>query len=127
MIQWEDLREPWERLRWARARAGFERAKDAADSLGMNPVTYRSYERRPDQAGARMFDHQAAARLGKKFKCSWNWLLTGEGSPDDAMSPTMRVAEQMAERIDQIEEGPQREAAVQLILSVLENYSKKAG
>jgi hypothetical protein len=126
MIQWEELREPWERLRWSRARAGFERAKDAADSLGMNAVTYRSYERRPDQAGARMFDHQVAARLGKKFKVSWIWLLKGEGQPDDVASPVMQEAERIAERLEQIEEGPQREAAAQLIWSVLENYSKKS-
>lgn len=126
MLDWTELREPWERLRWARMRAGFERAKDAAESIGINPVTYRSYEKRPDQAGARNIDHQIAARVAKKYKVSWRWLLAGEGSPDDDQSPTMREAERIAERLEQIEEGPQREAAAQLIWSVLENYAKRA-
>jgi hypothetical protein len=126
MVEWEELREPWERLRWARLRAKFERAKDAADSLGMNQVTYRSYERRPDQAGARMFDHQVAARLARKFKVSWKWLLLGEGTPDDAQSPAMREAERMAERLEQIEDGTERERAVELIWSVLDRYAKQA-
>ena len=126
MIDWRELREPWERLRYARTMAGFERAKDAADSMGINPVTYRSYERRPDQAGARNIDHQQAARFAKKFKVSWKWLLLGEGTPQDDQTPAMREAEKIAERLEQIEEGPQREAAAQLIWSVLENYAKRA-
>jgi len=126
MIDWRDLREPWERLRWSRMQAGFERATNAAESLGINPVTYRSYERRPDQAGARNIDHQAAIRIAKKFKVSWEWLLTGAGSPQDGKSDTERLADRIAEKLAEIEEGPQREAATLLIDSVLDNYAKRA-
>lgn len=125
-IDWRELREPWERLRWARAKAGFERAKDAADSMGIKDVTYRSYERRPDQAGARNMDHQLAARFAKKYKVSWRWLLAGEGSPDEDTTAAKREADKIAERLEQIEEGPQREAAAQLIWSVLDTYAKRA-
>lgn len=78
---WVELREPHERLRWARARSVFKTAEAAAESLGMKGGTYRAYERAPDASKHISMEHQAAVRFGRKFKVSWVWLLTGEGTP----------------------------------------------
>lgn len=67
-------------------------ASAAAESLGMNPGTYRAYER-PDTASKHIpLTHQTAARFARKFGVNWIWLLTGEGSPDgqDQLTPTER-------------------------------------
>jgi hypothetical protein len=94
-ITWRDQREPWERLRWARLRwqrdagAVGGSAKDAAESMGMNADTYRAYERAPGTSKHTRLDDQAAARFARKFKVSWQWLLTGRGTPfdEEEMSP----------------------------------------
>jgi hypothetical protein len=79
---WQELREPWERLRWSRARR-FEAAKDAAESMGMKPDTYRAYEREPGTSKHTQLDHQSAIRFGRKFGVRWEWLLIGQGTPSD--------------------------------------------
>ena len=125
MLDWEELREPWDRLRWARFKAGFERANEAAESLGMLPVTYRTYEREPGRPGARNFDHELAIRFAKKFKVSWTWLLTGEGAPDDKPNTELQVAVgQIEQRLKRIVEKDDRDTAVRLINSVLDAYAK---
>jgi uncharacterized damage-inducible protein DinB len=54
----------------------------------MKETTYSAYERRPDSSKHIPLNHQAAARFAKKFKVSWIWLLTGEGSPEaDQLTP----------------------------------------
>ena len=45
---WKDL-ELWERVKWARSRR-FANAVAAARALGMEPGTYRCYERGPGSA-----------------------------------------------------------------------------
>lgn len=90
---WTVLAEPWERLKWARvqwqAAAGVVNgtAKDAAECLGMKEGTYRAYERPPDASKHIALDYQAAIRFGRKFRVSWTWLLTGEGTPFDDQLP----------------------------------------
>jgi hypothetical protein len=83
-----DLSEPWQRLRWARhqwqTRIGITpSAQAAAESLGMNPHTYRTYEGPPDRSRFANLSHQRAIQFGRKYGVSWRWLLTGEGSPKD--------------------------------------------
>lgn len=78
---WEYLSEPHERLRWARKRAGFDTAKAAAESLGMKKDTYSAYEREPGKSKVTGLDHQRAIQFARKFKVSWEWLLTGSGTP----------------------------------------------
>ena len=125
MVDWTELREPWDRLRWARFKAGFERANEAAESLGMLPVTYRTYEREPGRPGARNFDHELAIRFAKKFKVSWTWLLTGEGAPDDKPNTELQVAVgQIEQRLKKISGKDERDTAVRLINSVLDAYAK---
>lgn len=101
---WQDLTGGWERLRWARTRwqaaAGVVNgsAKDAADSLGIKAGTYRAYERQPGSSKHTPLDDQAAIQFGRRFRVSWTWLLTGEGTPfDDQLPPVMeRVVRIMA-------------------------------
>lgn len=125
MVEWSELREPWERLRWARFKAGYERAIDAAESLGMLPVTYRTYEREPGRPGARGFDHELAIRFARKFKVSWTWLLTGQGSPDEKPNTDLQVAVgHIEQRLQKIADNDERATAVRLINSVLDAYAK---
>lgn len=96
---WRDLEGGHQRLRWARKRwqavsgSSGGTAKDAADSLGMKDGTYRAYERPPEASKHTPLDDQAAIRFARKFKVSWTWLLTGEGSPyDEQVTPQMERA-----------------------------------
>ena len=90
---WEELEGPWDRLRWARLRwqkkggAINPSATQAALVLGIEPGTYRTYERPPGASKHAAYDHQLAIRFGRRFKVSWPWLLTGDGSPFDARDP----------------------------------------
>lgn len=83
---WIELREPWERLKWARRywqkkAGGATTAAAAAEALGMQENTYSAYERRPDSSKHTDLDHQRATQFGRKFKINWVWILTGEESP----------------------------------------------
>lgn len=108
---WESLEGPWDRLKWARQRwqrkSGAVNAKaiHAADSLGIPAGTYRAYERRPDSSKNVKYDHQLAIQFGRKFKVSWPWLLTGEGTPFDHLAPMQaRVVQVMASLDDERQE-----------------------
>lgn len=100
---WQALEGPWDRLKWARLRwqrkagAVNPKASHAAEALGIEPGTYRTYEREPGSSKHTPYDHQLAIQFGRKFKVSWPWLLTGEGSPFDHRAPTQdRVVRVMA-------------------------------
>lgn len=119
--RWRDLRDYGERLRWARMRARFERAKDAADSLGINPVTYRTYERR-DGSDARRPPLSVSQMMARKFKVNWTWLVSGEGEPFGA--PARGDLEVIADKIDQVPEE-KREDAIAAIWGLLDSYARK--
>lgn len=70
-----------DRLRQARAAAGFESAAAAARALGVKPATMTHHEN-----GTRGFTKEAS-RYAKFFKVSLDWLLTGRGE----MKPTRIV------------------------------------
>lgn len=95
---WEDLEGPWDRLRWARRRwqlktgAVAPTASDAAQSLGIEAGTYRSYERPPGTSKHTAYGHQLAIQFGRRFRVSWPWLLTGEGAPFDHLAPAQERA-----------------------------------
>lgn len=75
------LTHPYERLRWARLKAGYKTASDGAKAAGKtNPGTYRSHERRPEEEG-RVIDEHWAQLYGEAFGVYWPWLLAGEGTP----------------------------------------------
>ena len=108
---WVGLREPWERLRWARANAGFGTMRAAAESLGMKETTYASYEREPGASKHTPLDHQRAIQFARKFKVAWEWLLVGDGAPfEQRLTPAQERA--LAAMRGASEEEQERAAAV---------------
>lgn len=83
---WEDLREFWQRLRWARLHYADRnqlvhfRPTDAAMTLGEKPGTYRTWEE-PKENGGRVPEMHRIQKIANKFGVSWVWLLSGQGSP----------------------------------------------
>jgi transcriptional regulator with XRE-family HTH domain len=76
---WKNL-ELWERLKWARSRR-FRSANAAAEALGMEPGTYRCYERGPDSAKFIRLDFDHARLFAREFKVRWEWLMDDLGRP----------------------------------------------
>jgi hypothetical protein len=72
---WEDLETPAERLRWARAAAGYDVASAAARAMGVPEPTYLGHEN-----DSRGFSRHAT-RYALFYRVSLDWLLTGRGSP----------------------------------------------
>lgn len=120
---WPDLRNPWERLRWARLRAGFERAKDAAESLGLKPGTYRTYEYDPDKNG-REPPLSELIRFSRKFKVNWIWVASGEGIPFESAPADPRVTE-IARKAAEVADD-KRDDALDAAISVLDSYIRKS-
>jgi hypothetical protein len=74
------MSDPAERLRIARLRAGYETAKDAAESLGFPVSTYLGHEN-----GNRGYPAKKAEVYARKFKVREQWLLYGVGEgPGDS-------------------------------------------
>lgn len=65
------------RLREARRRAGYQNAADAAEHFGWPVIAYRSHEN-----GLRGLKAHVAKKYAKAYKCSFAWLMTGEGLID---------------------------------------------
>jgi hypothetical protein len=61
-------------LAYARHKAGFKQATDAARHFGFNENTYRSHEN-----GARGIGKKSAAMYAKAFKVQLVWLLYNQG------------------------------------------------
>lgn len=121
---WTQCGTQWERLRWARLRAGYERAKDAADSLGLKGGTYRTYEVGKADGG-RAPTLTELQRICRKFKVNWVWVATGEGSPDESGIVSERLA-QAAQRAEAIPPEKQDDAW-SAVMGVLDAFSRKAG
>lgn len=92
---------------WQReAGAAKESASAAADSLGMEPGTYRAYERDPASSKHTKLDHQSAIRFARKFKVSWTWLLTNEGTPFDfSLTPAQERVVKLMSDMDETQEA----------------------
>jgi transcriptional regulator with XRE-family HTH domain len=78
-VSWKNL-ELWDRVKWARSRR-FESAVAAAGALGMQPGTYRCYERGPDSAKYIRLEYHHARQFAREFNVRWEWLLDGIGEP----------------------------------------------
>lgn len=118
--RWKDCKETWERVRWARLQTGkFDQAKAAAESIGIKPVTYRSYE---NPTNPRVPPVAEAVKIGAKFKVSWSWLLTGKGNAYDTKARFGEMAEQYAANVSEEKRADAERAA----LSVLESFAKSA-
>ncbi|MFZ2252663.1 MAG: hypothetical protein WAW13_00645 [Minisyncoccia bacterium] len=97
----------WARIRWQMSQGITPEMGAAADSLGMKQHTYRAYEREPGSSKHTKLDLPRAMMFGRKYKVSWHWLLTGEGSPDDeALTPhQLRVVQAMRKAGDDKQEA----------------------
>lgn len=84
----EDLKEPWQRLRWAREQRSYNSARAAAEAMGVAYPTYAGHEN-----GTTGFRH-TAERYAAFFRVSLDWLLTGRGSPD-GRSPVQEIYEEL--------------------------------
>jgi transcriptional regulator with XRE-family HTH domain len=91
---WRNL-EPWERVKWARARR-HPSAAAAAKLLGMQEGTYRGYERGPESAKFMRLEYNHARAFAREFGVRWEWLLDGEGEPWLTQSPEAEEEEQAA-------------------------------
>lgn len=76
-----------ERLRWARERAKFRTAADAARALGIPYGTYSGHEN-----SGRGIPRDRVAFYARKYKVPVQWLLNGEGSPDGSTVPIVGIA-----------------------------------
>jgi hypothetical protein len=81
---WKLLQEPHERLKWARTQRGFADATAAAEALGVKAATYLGHEN-----GSRGIT-RAARRYAEFFRVSYEWLMTGKGSPKRGVSESPR-------------------------------------
>jgi len=79
------MSEAYERLQWARERAGFDTATEAARALGIAEPTYLGHEN-----GSRGF-RRVAERYARRFGVSLEWLITGRTPPQAAVSEQQRV------------------------------------
>jgi transcriptional regulator with XRE-family HTH domain len=121
--KWQELDGRWERLRWSRLRAGYERAKDAAESLGIKPGTYRTYEY-PIGEGGREPALSELQRIARKLKVNWVWLATGDGSPDEDLIAKERLAA-AARKAGEIPADKQDDAW-SAVMGVLDAFGRKA-
>lgn len=108
--EWSELKQPWERLRWARLfwqrqTGSATTARAAAESLGMNENTYSAYEREPGEGKKNIpLDHTRAAQFGRKFKVNWVWLLSGDETPFGRTAAQTRAMELLAAAPENIQE-----------------------
>ena len=104
-------------------RAGYDKAKAAAESLNIKPGTYRTYEYDPDVNG-REPSLTELQRICRKFKVSWIWVATGDGDPDHGViDPRAEEAATKAKAIPQDKQGDAWDA----VMGVLDSYAKRAG
>lgn len=124
---WRDLRQVHERIRWARVnRTEFVRPIDGARSLNMRPGTYRTYEQSKADQG-RVPPINVIQKIAAKYGVSWQWLATGDGSPDEKVVTELQVISgQLAERIERIPDE-QRQAALTAVQGVLDAFMQKVG
>jgi transcriptional regulator with XRE-family HTH domain len=110
-------------MRWARIRAGFARASDAAEAMQIASPTYRTYER-PTEDGGRWPKTATLQRIAKTFRVNWTWLETGQGEPGEAELTTEETnIIELARRIPRDKSADALNAAA----SVLRSFIKDAG
>lgn len=73
----DDLQTPGQRLKWARRRAGYATAKDAARAAKIGEVSFRAYEN--DQHGFT----KHAIKLARTFGVTVEWLVDGGPEPTE--------------------------------------------
>ena len=121
-MDWRGLDKTWERLRWARLKAGFERPTDAARSLDIKPVTYRTYEHGPADGG-REPSLTELQRMARKYKVDWIWLASGQRTPDIPDPDEPDVAE-ITEGIRRLPKAARGDAAA-AALGVIQAFARR--
>jgi transcriptional regulator with XRE-family HTH domain len=106
-------------------RAGFDQSKDAAESLNIKPGTYRTYEYDPAEKNGREPSLTELQRICRKFKVSWVWVASGQGTPDEGVIKNERLQE-LADSAQSIPEEDQ-DAAWRAALGALQAFARKAG
>ncbi len=97
------LETPNDRLRWARAKAGFQTPREAADRFAWPYGTYKSHEN-----GMRGLRRETAVKYAKAYKVNLTWLLTGQGSPqDEVLTPDEKA---LLEKYRMLDEQGQKAA-----------------
>lgn len=104
-------------------RAGFERTKDAAESLNIKPGTYRTYEY-PVGENGREPPLTELQRMSRKFKVNWIWVASGEGDPDAGVLQDDRL-QAVGDKFSDVPEEKQ-EDAMNAVLGVLEAFRRRA-
>jgi len=103
------MQTPSERLREARARAGYRTAKAASERLATPYPTYASHEN-----GSRSYEPSDAARYGRAFNVRPEWLLFGDLGPEpivqsrDPQPPLAPVVKAISDHLDGLTEEEQR-------------------
>jgi transcriptional regulator with XRE-family HTH domain len=122
---WRDLREVWERIRWARIHlTEWDRPTDAAKSLGIRPGTYRTYEHSKADGG-RQPPIDELATIAKKYKVNFAWLATGDGHPHASIlaDPRLSVIATKTANVP----AEKQDDALAAAAAVLDAFARKAG
>lgn len=103
----------------------FERAGDAADSLGIKPGTYRTYERRKADGG-RLPPLSETQRIAKKLGVDWPWLATGDGRPDG--EPAATRDDRVARFVEMLLDVPadRQDDAINAAEAVIKSFIRRA-
>lgn len=89
---WSTCEELWERLRWARLNSSAQMdTKAAASAIGVSVETYRAYERAPGASKSLNIAPQNIIALARRWKVSWQWIVSGEGTPFDKALSSAQV------------------------------------
>jgi hypothetical protein len=122
---WRDLKEMWERIRWARLHlTEWDRPTDAARSMGLRPGTYRTYEHAKAEGG-RQPPLEELVTIARKYKCNWVWLATGDGHPTASIlsDPRLSVIASKAASLP----PEKQEDAINAAIGVLDSFARRAG
>jgi hypothetical protein len=84
-------------------------AKAAGAVIDKSDQTYRTYERAPGPSG-RTIDAQDVITLGRRWKISWQWILSGDGTPfDKDLSPRqLRLITLLDQAPDELQDAAYR-------------------
>lgn len=114
------------RIWWARQhRTAFDKPAVAARALQIKPVTYRTYEV-PKSHGGRVPPLLTVQAIARKYGVAWQWLLTGDGTPDDAAKSELgAIAEALGTKLLAVE-SDKRTDALRAVEGVIDAFTRKA-
>lgn len=104
----------------------WKRPTDAARSIPVRPGTYRTYEIDPADGG-RSPPISEVQRIARRYRVSWPWLATGQGTPTTNVEAdgSSHPAEGLAKRARDVP-AEKQDDAIKAAMSVLESYIPRA-